>query len=134
MNLDVVLEELLPHPVEAVWRALTDRAEISEWLMHTAEFEPAVGARFRMKTEGLSADGWVKAEVTELDPPRRMVWAWWVDEAAPPTTVTFELTPEGDGTRLRLTHAGEIDPRAGRLIHDGWPVKIEALRRTLERA
>ena len=74
MNLDVVLEELLPHPVEAVWRALTDRAEISEWLMHTAEFEPAVGARFRMKTEGLSADGWVKAEVTELDPPRRMVW------------------------------------------------------------
>ena len=134
MNLDLVLEELLPHPVEAVWRALTDKAAISDWLMQTPEFEPVVGARFRMKTQRLSADGWVKAEVTELDPPRRMVWAWSVDDAAPPTTVTFELTPEAGGTRLRLTHMGEIDPFAGGLIREGWPGKIEALRRTLERA
>ena len=134
MNLDVVLEEVIPHPVEVVWGALTDRAAISEWLMQTAEFEPAVGTRFRMKTDRLSADGWVRAEVTELDPPRRMVWAWSVDEAAAPTTVTFELSPEGDGTRLRLTHTGEIDPFAGELLRDGWPGKIDDLRRTLEQA
>ena len=49
-------------------------------------------------------DGWVKTEVIELDPPRRMVWAWWLDGATP-TTVTFELASEREGTRLRLTHA-----------------------------
>ena len=134
MNLDVLVEEMLAHPVEAVWAALTDPAAISDWLMEAPEFEPVLGARFRMRTERLSADGWVRAQVTELDPPRRMVWTWSVDDATPPTTVTFELTPEAGGTRLRLTHIGEIDPSAGGLIRDGWPGKIEALRRTLERA
>ncbi|HEX3266853.1 MAG TPA: SRPBCC domain-containing protein [Gaiellaceae bacterium] len=133
MNLDIVLEELLPHPVEAVWSALTDRGSISDWLMQAPGFEPVVGTRFRMKTQNLSADGWVKAEVTELDPPRRMVWAWWVDDAAP-TTVTFELAPEGGGTRLRLTHVGEINPIAGALVRDGWPGRLEQLRRTLDQA
>ena len=101
MKLDLVFEELLPHPVEAVWGALTDAAAISDWLMATTGFEPRVGARFRMKTQRLSADGWVRAEVLELDPPRRMAWAWSADGGAAPTTVTFELTPEGGGTRLR---------------------------------
>ncbi len=85
-----------------------------------------------MKTQLLSADGWVDAEVLELDPPRRMVWAWSVNDAVPPTTVTFELTPEDEGTRLKLTHVGEIDPFVGGLLRDGWPGRIESLRRSLD--
>jgi len=37
VRLDLVLEELLPHPVEAVWRALTDAEAISDWLMPTTD-------------------------------------------------------------------------------------------------
>ena len=131
MNLDLVFEELLPHPIEAVWSALTDRAAISDWLMETAEFEPLVGSRFRLKTERLAPDGWVDADVTELDPPRRMAWAWSVKDGNLPTTVTFELVPESEGIRLKLTHVGEIDPVVAGLVKGGWPVKIEALRRSL---
>ncbi|HSB38227.1 MAG TPA: SRPBCC family protein, partial [Gaiellaceae bacterium] len=131
MRLDVLIDEVLPHPVEVVWAALTDRDSISEWLMRTAEFEPVVGARFRMRTQNLSPDGWVRAEVTEVEPPRRMVWAWSVEEAAHPTTVTFELAPHDDGTRLRLTHEGEIADRPGGLLEAGWPVKLEDLKRRL---
>ena len=43
MRLDLVVEELLPHPVEAVWRALTDDQAISDWLMRTTDFRPVVG-------------------------------------------------------------------------------------------
>ena len=100
--------------------------------MATSDFRPEVGARFRMKTQHLARDGWVRAEVLELDPPRRMVWAWWGDEAAPPTTVTFELTAEPDGARLRLTHVGEIDPGFAAVLQPGWPQVIERLRRTLD--
>ena len=99
--------------------------------MQTAEFEPLVGSRFRLKTERLAPDGWVDAEVTELDPPRRMAWAWSVKDGNPPTTVTFELAPESEGIRLKLTHVGEIDPVVAGLVTGGWPVKIEALRRSL---
>lgn len=132
MNLDLAYDELLPHPVDAVWHALTDAAAISDWLMLTEDFRPEVGVRFRMKTQGLAPSGWVHAEVLELDPPHRMVWAWSVDDDASPTTVTFELTPEGDATRLRLTHVGEIDPRIGGLLGDGWPGRIELLGRSLD--
>ena len=132
MNLDVRIEELLPHPVESVWGALTDAASISGWLMATHDFQPQVGARFRMKTGHLSADGWVEAEVLELDPPRRMVWAWSIAGGAEPTRVTFELAPDGGGTRLTLTHAGEIDSVIGALLAEGWPSRIEVLRRSLD--
>ncbi len=132
MNLDLVFEEVLPHPVEAVWGALTDAAAISEWLMATTDFRPQVGARFRMQTGRLSADGWVDAEVLELDPPRRMVWAWSVNDGRPPTNVTFELASEADGTRLTLTHVGQIDPVVGGLLRDGWPGRIDLLRRSLD--
>ena len=132
MKLDVFLEELLPHPIEAVWAVLTDADAISDWLMATTDFEAAVGARFRMRTRHLAADGWVRAQVTELDPPRRMVWAWSSSEDGPSTTVTFELTPLADGTRLTLTHVGEIDELVGGLLRDGWPSRLELLRRYLD--
>jgi uncharacterized protein YndB with AHSA1/START domain len=127
MRLDVALDELLPHPVEAVWAALTDPGAISDWLMQTDEFEPLVGTRFKLKTRNLSAGGWVHAEVLEVDPPRRMVWAWSVDEAAAPTTVTFELTPTAGETRLTLTHVGDIDPDIVGRLTNGWPGRIQEL-------
>jgi uncharacterized protein YndB with AHSA1/START domain len=61
-----------------------------------------------------------------------MVWAWSVADDVPPTTVTFELAPEAGGTRLTLTHVGEIDPRIGALLRDGWPGRLELLRRSLD--
>lgn len=127
MKLNLAFDELLPHPVEAVWDALTDARAISDWLMETEDFQPHVGTRFRMKTRNLSGDGWVVAEVLELDPPRRMVWAWSVDGEAPPTIVTFELTSQAGETRLRLTHVGEIDPDIGDRLTNGWPGRIQAL-------
>ena len=130
MKLELEFDELLPHPVERVWSALTDAHAISDWLMETEDFRPQVGTRFRMKTRNLAADGWVSAEVLELDPPRRMVWAWSVDPDASPTTVTFELTPQAGETRLRLTHVGEIDADIGNRLTNGWPGRIEALAQT----
>ena len=115
-----------------MWSALTNAAAISAWLMRTPDFQPAVGTRFRLKTTLLSKSGWVEAEVTELDPPTRMVWAWSIADDAPLTTVTFELTQEDEGTRLRLTHVGEIDPLVGGLLTEGWPGRLELLRRSLD--
>jgi uncharacterized protein YndB with AHSA1/START domain len=132
VKLDLVHDVVLRHPVDVVWRALTEAESISDWLMATTDFEPRVGSRFRMKTQRLSASGWVEAEVIELEPLRRMVWAWSIEDGNAPTTVTFELRSDGEDTHLRLTHEGEIDPLAGGLIGDGWPGRIELLRRSLD--
>jgi len=127
MRLDIALDERLPHPPERVWQALTDAATICGWLMATDDFRPEVGARFKLKTEHLSPTGWIDAEVLELDPPRRMVWAWSSNDGNPPSRVTFELEPENGGSRLRLTHEGEIEPAIGAILADGWPGRIELL-------
>jgi len=127
MRLDVALDEFLPHPPERVWQALTDPVTISAWLMATDDFRPEVGAQFRLRTLHLSPTGWIDAEVLELAPPRRMVWAWSSNDGNPPSRVTFELEPERSGTRLRLTHEGEIEPTIGAMLADGWPGRIELL-------
>lgn len=131
MRLDLAFDELLPHPVDRVWRALTEADSISEWLMATDGFEPEIGSRFRMKKPERSGAEWVYAEVLELEPPHRMVWAWSTAEGSPPTIVTFELTAEAGATRLKLTHVGEIDPVTGGRLTGGWPGRLEELRRSL---
>ena len=127
MRLSIALDERLPHPVEVVWRALTDAVAISEWLMVTPDFRPQVGARFRLKTRHLSPTGWIDAEVVELDPRQRMVWAWCSNDGNPPSSVVFELEGDVGGTRLRLTHTGEVEPVIGRLLTDGWPGRLQLL-------
>lgn len=130
MKLDLSFDEFIPHPPDAVWAQLTDAEAIADWLMQTDGFEPAVGARFRLKTEHLSPDGWVVAEILELDPPRRMVWSWAGSDGLA-STVTFELTPDGAGTRLKLTHTGEADPGVADILRNGWPGRIDLIRRSL---
>ena len=132
MKLDVAFEEMLPQPIEAVWSELTDKIAISNWLMATDDFKPAVGCRFRMKA--LSMDGWVDAEVLEFEHPRRMVWSWSVDDRNPPSKVTFMLARDGAGTRLRLRHVGEFDPVVAGIFRDDWPGRIKALAELIGRA
>ncbi len=131
MKLDVTYEELLPHPIEAVWRELTEADAISDWLMATADFKPEVGARFRLKTERLSTTGWVEAEVLEVSPPHRMVWSWSARDGNDPSIVSFELERDAGGTRLRLRHAGEFDPVVADILRNGWPGRIAALAQSI---
>ena len=133
MKLDVSHHELLPHPVETVWAGLTDPASISDWLMATDGFRPAVGCRFRLKTHRLSMTGWIDAEVLEIEPPHRMVWSWSANDGNPPSTVSFQLAAEEGGTRLSLTQVGEIDPAIGSMLREGWPGRLQALAELLGR-
>ena len=57
MRIDLAFDELLPHPVEAVWAAITSADAISGWLMATSDFRAEVGARFRMRTRHLAPGG-----------------------------------------------------------------------------
>lgn len=108
MKRDVRLERTYPHPPELVWRALTDRDLLAQWLMPN-DFRPEVGHRFTMTSDPQPGwDGVTQLEVLELDAPSRMKWAW---RGGPlDTTVTFVLEPailySRPATKLRLEHEG----------------------------
>jgi uncharacterized protein YndB with AHSA1/START domain len=102
------VERRYPHPVERVWRALTDARLIAAWLMKN-DFSPVVGHRFTLRTDpGPGFDGVVHCEVLEIEAPRRMRWSW---RGGPiDTVVTFTLTPVSlgaiEGTRLEVVQTG----------------------------
>jgi uncharacterized protein YndB with AHSA1/START domain len=68
----IVVERMMPHPPELIWRALTQGPLIEEWLMKN-DFQPRLGARFTFQAKPMGDwNGVVHCEVTTIEPPRRM--------------------------------------------------------------
>jgi uncharacterized protein YndB with AHSA1/START domain len=118
-NRQILVEELLPHAPEVIWRALTSGALMGRWLMAPTGFEPVVGNRFTYQTTPAGAwDGTIHCEVLIVTPHSRFAYSWAGGHpsnqgyGAPlETVVTFELVPTEGSTLLRLTHAGFELPR-----------------------
>ena len=95
----------LQHPPEKVWRALTDPALLSEWLLPAIGFKLEPGAEFMFKTQPYPGwDGTVNCQLVEIEPQRKLSYKWTVPFLD--TVVTFSLAPTGSGTRLSLVQSG----------------------------
>jgi uncharacterized protein YndB with AHSA1/START domain len=105
---DTVSFELeLQHAPDKVWRALTDPALLAEWLLPAVGFRPEPGVAFTLKTQPYPGwDGTVHCRTLEVEPPRKLSYAWVVGDMALDTVVTFTLTPTGAGTHLSLVQSG----------------------------
>ena len=103
---DVIhLERRIAAPPSAVFRYLTESDLWSRWQGQSADLEPTPGGRFQVTMgEGQVVEG----EFVAVEPDRRIVvtWGWQQHPRMPPgtSTVEFELTPDGEGTLVRLTH------------------------------
>jgi uncharacterized protein YndB with AHSA1/START domain len=113
------MERRFRHPVEKVWRALTDPAELGHWFPTNVEVDLVVGGKIRFvehSDEYPSLDG----EITDLDPPRLVAYTWDDDH------LRWELRPDGDGCVLTLIHT--FDDRYGAAsFATGWTECINAL-------
>jgi len=115
----VRFERRLAHPIDAVWRAVTEPAELAHWFPGEVTVDLRPGGRMTFSDEGFtSLDG----EVTELDPPRLFAFSWGDDH------LRFELEPAdgGAGCVLRFTHVLDASDRAARDAA-GWHVCLDLL-------
>lgn len=99
----LVFVRTLRHPVEKVWRAITEREHLRSWLpcdiigeRHEGTplrlpFWPEVTAKYGFEDPGLTG------VIRVWDPPRVFEWTWDTD------IVRLELTSQGPDTILRLT-------------------------------
>jgi uncharacterized protein YndB with AHSA1/START domain len=107
----IVIECDLPDPPEKVWRALTERELLAQWIMPN-DMTPEVGAQFRFRPAGEeSRRADVECKVLESEPNRTLRWRQSErdnsDAALPPveSVVTLELSElPGGGTHLRVVH------------------------------
>jgi uncharacterized protein YndB with AHSA1/START domain len=115
----LLFERLLAHPVDAVWRTVTEPAELAYWFPGGVTVDLRVGGRISVTPGdgGSSTEG----EVTELDPPHVLAFSWGEER------LRFELEPVvGEGCILRFTHVLSEPDRAARDAA-GWHVCLDRL-------
>lgn len=115
-------------PPEAVFPFLVTDAGMVAWMGQWAELDPVPGGSFAVDIAGYPARG----SFLVVDPPRRVIVSWGFagNESLPPgaSTVSFELTATGSGTRLEVVHTDLPDPEvAGHAA--GWAHFLPRLTR-----
>jgi uncharacterized protein YndB with AHSA1/START domain len=128
---EIVVDEVLPHAAETIWKALTTGELMSRWMMTPTGFEPIEGNRFTFQTTPAGAwDGVIRCQVLEVIPNERFVYAWKGGDEGNvgygsrlDTVVTWVLSTVENGTRLHLVHSGFVTPTndtAFKNMSDGW--------------
>jgi uncharacterized protein YndB with AHSA1/START domain len=100
----VVIERMLAHPPEKIWRALTQPHLIEEWLMQT-DFALVKGQKFTLRRQPTpEVNVVVDCQVLDIEPNRSLSYSW--DAFGLESVVTFTLQPSAAGTVLRMEQTG----------------------------
>ncbi|MCW3103456.1 MAG: hypothetical protein JWO09_1896 [Bacteroidetes bacterium] len=126
MSEPFVTERTYKAPADKVWKALTDKNEMKQWYFDLAEFRAEPGFEFSFPGGPDGRTYLHLCRVTEVVPGKRLSYTWRYEGYEGSSEVSFELFPEGDVTRLKLTHAGlETFPAgnpdfAKKNFEEGW--------------
>lgn len=100
----LVIEKEFAHPVEKVWRALTQGPLIKEWLMDN-DFEPVTGHKFNFRfTPMANWDGIIHSEVLTMVPHEKLSYRW--NTLGLETVVDWTLAATERGTLVRMEQSG----------------------------
>ncbi|MFP3914349.1 MAG: SRPBCC domain-containing protein [bacterium] len=96
---------------EVVFEVVSRPEHIRGWWPDDARFEPVEGAdgQLMWHDPDTGETTIVPMAVVAVDPPRRFAFRWCFTGPGPSgqsLLVTFDLTPSGDGTTIRMTETG----------------------------
>jgi uncharacterized protein YndB with AHSA1/START domain len=119
----VRFERTFPHPVERVWRAITEPDELVRWFPSAVQLEPRVGGAVSFSGDPYSEGS--TGQVLAYEPPSRLSFSWGPDE------LHFALDAVGDGCRLTLVNVLSDRSTASRNA-GGWYVCLAELVKVLD--
>jgi uncharacterized protein YndB with AHSA1/START domain len=135
------LERLLDAPPETVWRYLTEAELRAQWFMGGTDAKPDNEFELLVDHDNLSEEEVPYPEsyaaskgirfsekVIRFDPPRLLETTF---QGGKNGRVTYELRPEGEKTRLVLTHSGITSPVGAQDFGGGWNSHLTVLQERL---
>lgn len=125
-------ERRLPHPIEAVWAAITEPGARARWfgptqidprpdgVIDTAPDDPPVSEAMKR----------VRGRILTWDPPHVFEHEW-IQPIVEPGVVRYELRADGEATILTFTHRG-LGPDNARGFIPGTHAYLDRLRAALD--
>jgi len=136
------LERVLDAPAETVWRYLTQAELRRQWFMGGTDAK-AAGSEFELLNDHDNLSDDTVAYPEDYAPYKGRTWNEKVIRFEAPrlleTTfqggkngnVTYEIFPEGEGTRLVVTHSGIKSPTGFQDFGGGWNSHMTVLQERL---
>jgi uncharacterized protein YndB with AHSA1/START domain len=124
----VELTRAISAPAQAVWRALTEREIVRRWRGElSAPLCPGELTNLDFGDGDFSV-----LEVIAVEPPRRLVYIQRLLGLGPKETITWQITPKGDGCLVSVTDAAQQrSAEAARVVRGGWLEQTRRLEQVL---
>lgn len=143
----IVLERLLPGPIEKVWAYLTESELRKTWIA-AGDMDLKVGGKVELifdhrnltEEEEVIPEKYkdtcgsvmtMEARILAVDPPRLLSYTWPEGEGED-TDVTFELEEVGDKVKLTLTHRKLFNEEMRYGVAAGWHAHVAIMIDILE--
>lgn len=126
-------------PPERVWRALTDPAEIAQYMMGShvdTTWEPGTPITWSGEFRGKAYQD--RGEVLEVEPAQRLAVTHWSpltgDDDVPENyhTIRYELAASDGGTRVTLDQDGCASEEQAEQFSQNWRGMLEGLKKVAE--
>lgn len=118
-------ERTVAAPVGRVWDLVTTPDGLARWLGTVVEGELGPGASVVLVQDEVNPEERQRCVVTAWEPQRRLVMTW-ESTSASPSTLSVELTPDGERTRMVLEERDLPRELAdGYLV--GWRAHLDVL-------
>jgi uncharacterized protein YndB with AHSA1/START domain len=131
-------ERVLPAPVNRVWQYLTNSDFLSSWLA-VASIECRVGGRVELQFDQLEIPEraeqgtTIRGLVSTYEAERKLEYSWIDTTSQLESAVCFELTAQGNETKLTVTHSRVPSARM-HVFMAGWHAHLDILFARLKNA
>ncbi|TDD29560.1 SRPBCC family protein [Kribbella turkmenica] len=117
----------LRHPVERVWRAITEPEQLAGWFPAAVELDLRLDGPIRFTFEedpGAPVDEESSGVIRACEPPRLLEYTWGTE------VLRWELVPTADGCTLHLTATHDDRPGSASFT-SGWLLCFDALEKVV---
>ncbi len=137
----LTINRMLNGSADMVFSAWTDPARLVQWFgpsehmkCEVPELDLRVGGRYKILMH--ASDGerhCVSGEYREIIANEKLVFSWaWESTPERVSQVTITLRPDGDQTRLQLTHEQFFDESIRDRHNEGWSASLDRLAAKIE--